>query len=360
MLVADRDEAAARLLATHFFRQGAVGVPDQGGSAMKPAVPRALVVPLLLALGLPACEQARKPALTPVTVQLRWTHQAQFAGLYAADQLGYYAAEGLAVTLLQGGNEVDLLVPVLTGTASFGVAGADTLILGRAKGSPARAIATIYRRSPIVFIARVESGIRRPQDLVGKTVRLSTDTVPTFRAMMARAGISRDRYREVTLPSDLKLFASGQYPLWSAFVDGFALTAQRAGYKLNFIYPDDYGVHLYADTVFTTDEVIAANPDLVRRFLRATLKGWTHAVENAATVGPMVTKYKPDADPGLEVARITVALPLINTGEDHIGWMRPEVWADMATVLREQGVLTAPVDVTQVYTLRFVQEIYAR
>jgi NitT/TauT family transport system substrate-binding protein len=146
--------------------------------------------------------------------------------------------------------------------------------------------------------------------------------------------------------------------VWSAYSDGFVITAQQAGYTLNLIYPDDYGVHFYADCLFTTDDVITNNPQLVRRFLRATLKGWTYAVEHPTAIGPLVVKYKPDADAALEIAKMTTALPLVNTGEDHIGWMRPEMWSGMEKTLRDQGVLTTPVDVAEVYTLQFLREIY--
>ena len=105
-------------------------------------------------------------------------------------------------------------------------------------------------------------------------------------------------------------------------------------------------------------DFIASHPDLVTRFLRATLKGWTYAIENPDKIGPMVQKYKPKADPGLENAEMMASLPLVNTGEDHIGWMKPEVWAGMEKTLRAQGVLTESLDITQVYTLQFLQEVY--
>lgn len=176
---------------------------------------------------------------------------------------------------------------------------------------------------------------------------------------MARVGVRPDQYHEVNLgTTDLAPFYSSQAQVWGGYVTVQPLIIQKAGYKLNFIYPDDYGIHFYADTIFATDDLIATNPDLVRRFLRATLKGWTYAVENPMAMGPMVVKYKSDADAALETAQMTASLPLINTGEDHIGWMKPEVWAGMGKTLREQAVLTRPVDVAQVYTLQFLQEIY--
>ena len=94
------------------------------------------------------------------------------------------------------------------------------------------------------------------------------------------------------------------------------------------------------------------------RFLRATLKGWTFAIENPNLIAPMVSKYNHNANLQHETAQMTSSLPLVNTGEDHIGWMKPEIWAGMEKVLREQDVITAPLDVTQVYTMQFLQEIY--
>ena len=93
------------------------------------------------------------------------------------------------------------------------------------------------------------------------------------------------------------------------------------------------------------------------RFVRATLNGWTFAVEHPAEIGAMVVKYNPDADVSLENNKMNASLPLINTGEDHIGWMKPEIWSGMEKTLREQG-LSQPLDVTQVYTMQFLNKIY--
>jgi NitT/TauT family transport system substrate-binding protein len=327
---------------------------------MKPRFALLGAILLSLTFSLQACiaEATSTAALTPVMIQLAWTHQAQFAGMYAADQQGYYAAEGLAVTFIEGGSKVDKLAPVLDGTAQFGVAAADELILARSAGQPVRAIATIYRRSPVVFISLAEKDITGPQDLVGKTIRAAANVAPTLTAMMSRIGVTPDQYMIVDLPSDVTMFTSGDVPVWGVFLNSFLVTIQQAGVEVNLIYPDDYSVHFYSDTLFTTDTLIAANPDLLQRFLRATLKGWTYAVENPTAVPAMVQKYAPGADATVENARMVASIPLVNTGEDFIGWMKPEIWADMEETLRTQSVLTAPLDVTQVFTMDFLQEIY--
>jgi NitT/TauT family transport system substrate-binding protein len=319
-------------------------------------------ISVLLLTSLSACSSITTPkaTLTPVSVQLLWTHQAQFAGFYAADQNGYYAAEGLSVTFLEGGPTVGHWNAVLDGAAQFGIAGGDELILARSEGKPVRAIATIYRRSPTVFISLKDSGITRPEEFSGKKIRAPANTAPTLYAMTEKVGISPDQYTVITdLPSDLALFASGEVPVWGVYLTGFVITAEQAGYQLNIIYPDDYGVHFYADTLFATDDLLAKDPDLATRFLRATLKGWTYAVENPNEMGAMVAKYNPGADAALENTKMLASLPLVNTGEDHIGWMKPEIWSGMEQTLHEQGVLTNTVAIAQVYTLQFLEGIYS-
>ncbi len=328
---------------------------------MKSRVMRVIAF-LLIVFCLSACAPRATPAqaLTPITVQLKWLHQAQFAGFYAADQNAYYKNEGLIVTFVEGGPTVELEKRVLDGSAQFGVSGADRLIEARANGEPLQAIAVTYRRSPLVFMTLSDSGITHPQEFVGKTVQADVNSFLVLHAMLAKVGVSPDQYHEVNLGSDLGPFYSGQVQVWNAFLTNEVLTAQSAGHKVNIISPDAYGIHFYADTLYAREDYISANPDLVLRFLRATLKGWTYAVENPTEAAGLVARYNPNANLAHESAQMTASLPLINTGEDQIGWMRPEIWAGMENTMRAQGVLTAPLDVTKMYTMQFLNAIYGK
>lgn len=318
------------------------------------------IVLLLLSVASACSTAASVPDLTPVTLQLSWTHQAEFAGFYAAEQQGYFQKEGLKVTFLEGGPEVDFIKPVADGQAQFGIAQPADLILARAAGKPVRGIAVIFRRSPIVFFSLQDTGIIRPQDFIGKKVRTAVTVDQTLRAMMAKEDIAQDQYEPVYLPSDLKQFASGDVPVWGGFINVFALEVQKAGYKINIISPDDYGIHFYGDTLITTDSIIQNNPELVQRFMRAALKGWTYALENPEAIGAYIRHYSPDADADLEADKMIASIPLINTGEDHIGWMKRDTWDTMAQTLRVQGDLKQPVKVDDLYTMQFLEEIYGK
>lgn len=315
---------------------------------------------LVITILFTACiSQSEQVSINQVGVQLKWLHQAQFAGFYAADNLGYYKEEDLEITLLEGGPEIDSIESVINGTAQFGVAGADEILIARTKGIPVVAVATIYQESPVVYITLVDSGITRPQDFKRKKIRVYTGNLTyTLRAMATGLGITPDQYQEVILPSDISEFASGEVPIWGAYLDGLAIAVQEAGYEINFIYPDDYGVHFYGDVIFTTEEMIANNAALVSRFLSATIKGWTYAIENPEEVGEMVIFYDPNADVALNNKRMLVMLRLVSPGQYPFGWMDSETWQEMYNTLLEQKIFDGVIDVNEAFTMDFLQAAF--
>lgn len=316
-----------------------------------------LVLVIFWAVNLVACTVGNeKPAAVPVAIKLRWTHNAQFGGLYAADQEGYFAAEGIDATFLERGPGIDPIAAVLDGEAQFGIAGADVILLARSQGKPVRAIATIYQRNPVVFFALTNTGITTPQQFAGKTIRATLDMLPTLRAMMAFMAIPPEAYQIVELPSDIARFASGEVPIWGGFVTGMVLDLQQAGYDIQVIYPDNYGVHLYADTLFTTDAFMAESPDVVTRVVRATRNGLTFAVTQPEAIGPMVALYNDQADPAAESLRMMASIPLIQSGTTRIGWMDQAKWQEMHDILLAQGVLPNEIDVSTVFTLAFLEK----
>lgn len=318
---------------------------------------KSLLLLIFLTAILAACAAQNKNQETiPVAIKLRWTHNAQFGGLYAADQQGYFAAEGIDATFLEGGPGIDPIAAVLAGEAQFGVAGADVILLARSQGKPVRAVTTIYQRNSVVFFTLAQTGITSPQQFAGQTIRATLDMLPTLRAMMTFINVTPDAYQIVELPSDIAQFASGEVPIWGGFITGMVLDLQQAGYDINVIYPDNYGVHFYADTLFTTDAFMAESPDVVTRVVRATRNGLTFAVTQPEAIGPMVALYNDQADPAAESLRMMASIPLIQSGTARIGWMDQTKWQEMQDILLAQGVLPNDVDVSTVFTLEFLEK----
>jgi len=316
---------------------------------------------LLVAVSvLAACgpQEVEKPP-DEVSVQLKWVHQAQFAGFYVAQERGYYADENIEVSFIEGGPGIEPVEQVVIGQADFGVGAPEAILMRGSQGEPLVAIATIYRRNPLAFVALADSGIGRPADFLGRIAAIaSSDGELQFAAMMRRLGLDINQVRIVPYSYDYSPFCSGEVDITIGSATGGLIRLRQQGYQVNLIWPSDYGVHLYADTLMTTDQLIAENPDLVTRFLRATLRGWREAIEDPETAATITLKYAKEADAELQTQMMEASLPLIHTGKDHIGWMRAEVWQGMHDILLEQGILEGTLDVGDVYTMEFLESIY--
>jgi NitT/TauT family transport system substrate-binding protein len=248
---------------------------------------------------------------------------------------------------------------VTSGRAQFGIIGAEKIILARGDGKPVKAIATIYRRNPFVVVTLPESGITTPAGLIGRTINVGgTDGLVQFTAMMSKLNLDIKKVNITPYSYDLQPFYNGQIDATPAIAAGSLIAILKQRPDVNLIWTEDYGIHFYADTIFTTDQMIAENPNLVLRFLRATLKGEKYAIENPDEATQISLHYA--LDPTLEVQHqmMNASIPFVNTGEDHIGWMKPEIWLGMEKTLSEQGLLAAPLDVTQIYTMQFLEKIY--
>jgi len=280
-----------------------------------------------------------------------------------AQEKGYYAKENIKVTFLEGGKDVDIAGSVISGKADFGVMTPEYILVNRSRGGvPLTALAAIYRRSAVVFAARADSGIVRPADFKGKTVAAagkggSMEFELQLRAMMRKLNIDISKVNIVPYDPEYVRFYSGETDVTGAYDTGGIIKIRKKGMKLNLIWPDDYGINFYSDILATSDKMISDNPDLVKRFMRATLKGWQGAIENYRQAVIVTLKYAKNTDSETQTAMMEAMLPLVHTEEDHIGWMKPEIWHDMYGTMLEQGLLEKPFDVDRAYTMRFIEEI---
>jgi NitT/TauT family transport system substrate-binding protein len=250
---------------------------------------------------------------------------------------------------------------VISREADFGVLSPEDILTERSQDQPITAIAAIYRRSAVAFVARDASGIMRPSDFIGKTFALKYDQKDfevQFYAMMKKLGLDASKVNVIPYDPAYTAFCNDEVEITACYATTGLLKLRQKGLKLNIIWPSDYGIHFYSDTLATTDKLIAENPDLVSRFLRASLKGWQDAIEDYAQAVTVTLKYSETTDPEFQTMMMEAMLPLVHTGEDQIGWMKPEIWQGMYDTLLEQGLLAKPFNINQAYTLRFLEEVY--
>lgn len=173
----------------------------------------------------------------PVTLQLKWLHQFEFAGYYAADIKGYYAKNGLKVTIKAGDKNHSPTTEVLRGRATFGISDCDVLI-NYTKGDPIVAMASLFQHSPYIVLATPYQNIHSPSDLIGKRI-LSSDNYgwAQMKAMLMREGIPLDSVRKLEhtwKPMDL---LNGNADAMTGYVTVEPYQFLKMGIDLSYIDP---------------------------------------------------------------------------------------------------------------------------
>lgn len=219
--------------------------------------------------------------LDRVTLQLKWSHQFQFAGYYAAAEKGFFADEGLDVVLHEPDAERTPLQEVLSGRAQYGIT--DTgLVLAALQGDPVVLVAQLFQHSPLVLLTRQTDGIRGPYDLDGKRVSVD-DTGLTGIPILEMLRDALGGLGTVDIQPQLNSFddlAEGRIDALAAYRSLRPFVFQQRGLAVTPIDPRDYGINFYGDNLFTNYTELSANPGRVERMRRATLRGWEYALNH--------------------------------------------------------------------------------
>ncbi|MFD1628551.1 ABC transporter substrate-binding protein [Pseudopedobacter beijingensis] len=215
-----------------------------------------------------------------VDLQLKWYHQFQFAGYYAAKIKGFYKDEGLDVDLIEGNINKSPLLEVVNGHADFGVTGAD-ILYDYIRGVPVVVTSVIYQHTPYVFMVLKQSGIRSPANLYKKRVMVSNDQGwLLLRALFFREGVQLDSVKLLKHSWNNKDLIAGKVDAISAYSTAEPYQFTKTGHDVFLISPRDYGLDFYGDLIFTTKDYARENPEVVEAFNRASAKGWEYALHH--------------------------------------------------------------------------------
>jgi NitT/TauT family transport system substrate-binding protein len=309
---------------------------------------RGVATLVLLALAW-LCADAR--ADEAVTLRLKWLNQAQFAGFYLAREKGFYKSEGLNVNVQPGGPDFPAVQMVTGGNEQFGVTGADQILIARSKGVPVVALAVIYRRNPFVLFSLAKSGIKSPADYAGKKigVKIGGNEELIYRAVLAKANVDKSTLTEMPVKFDMTPLLSGTVDVWPGYLINEVLAAKEKGFDVNVVYPSDYGIDLYADTLFTTETMLRDKPELVKKFVAATLKGWNEAIAAPEEGAKATLKYGDKLTYDHELAMMKASLALLKPDDKPVGFMDEAGWGTAQTLLLAAGFQKQPVDLAKVF-----------
>jgi NitT/TauT family transport system substrate-binding protein len=293
--------------------------------------------------------------LDAVSLQLQWAPQAQFAGYFAAQELGYYEDEGLDVTLVPGGPDV---IPQQAGSAAdgpeFTISWVPKVLEAREQESDLVNIAQIFQRSGTLSVAWADSGITEPADFAGKKVGV-WDFGNEFEVTAAAtaAGLERDvDYEVVIQPFDMLLFLSRDIDVAEAMIyNEYAQVLETVNPDTGELYqPEDMNVIDYNEvgTAMLQDAIFAraawlaeeGNEDIAERFLRASFRGWIHCRENPDECIQFTVDAGSTLGAGHQAWMMNEINPLIWPSPEGIGIMDAEQWQQTVDISLESGIIS--------------------
>jgi diguanylate cyclase (GGDEF)-like protein/PAS domain S-box-containing protein len=279
------------------------------------------------------------PALIPINVQLKWFHQFQFAGFYAALDQGYFSQAGLDVTLIEGGPDIDPVDAVLDGTANFGI-GNSSLLVDFNNGRPIVAVAAIFQHSPFVILARRDEGLRNINDLEGRKLMGATRHAELL-TYLTLAGVQIDKIQLVPHTGTVKSLMEPQpsgVDATTAYISTGPYLATKEDIPHHIFSPRDININFYGDTLFTSRNFSELHPDRVIAMRKALIQGWQYALKYPDEIVSLILdKYQPNKDRlalGFESQVIT---QLLANDVVDIGFMSVNRWGQIGDAFVKSG-----------------------
>ncbi len=316
---------------------------------------RLLLIVLLVGLVSGVMVQAQEE-LTPVRLQLQWVAQSQFAGYFAAKDLGFYEDEGLDLTILEGAVEIVPQQVVASGGAEFGIAWVPKVLESNEQGVNLINIAQVFQRSGTLEVAFVDSGIETVEDFRG--MRIGTwgfgNEHELFAAMRA-AGIDPDNPDDVTIvqqPFDMSLLVNGEVDAAEAMTyNEYAQVLEQINpatgelYQpedLNVIDFNEVGTAMLQDHIFTNADWLAeeGSEEIAVKFLKASFRGWIHCRDNFDECVEIVLDNGTTLGESHQAWQLNEVNKLIWPSPEGIGMMDAALWDQTVQVALEGEVLT--------------------
>ena len=304
--------------------------------------------------------------LTPASLRLKWLPQAQFMGYYVAKAKGYYANEGIDLTIVPGGPNIIAENMVASGNNTFGHGGGMTSLLqSREKGLPIVGIGMLFQETPYRLVALEKSGIKKFTDIKGKTVS-TWFTGPQFmvQAMIKASGLALSDVKIEAQANSMEPFIEGKVDMAIVTVYNEALILKRRNVVPSVVFnPAEMGVNLANESIIATEKTIKENPKLVQGFLRASLMGWNYALTHQDEAIEILLKEVPTANAAQQKETLATLPGLMTFGEagtKGIGYFDVKNLEFAQKFLLDNGVMKSPIDLKLAVDTSFWDNVPAK
>jgi len=333
----------------------------------------AVLATLLVACGgqAPAGAPTAAPAaasqpLRAITLAMPYIPNVQFAQYYMADKQGYYAAEGLKITF-DYNFETDVVQRVAQGTVQFGLASGDSVLLARAQGLPVVTVATNSQRFPTVFFSKADANIKTPADLKGKSVGIPGHFGASYIGLLALLYANQMKESDLNIQdigfAQVAALTEGKVQVASGYGNNEPIQLEQQGVKVNLIKVADF-YPLASDGILTSESLIKDQPDLVRGFVRATLKGMQDVIaspeEGFKVTLDVIPELKSSDSKIQDLQRkvLQETLPYWQsdlTKQHGLGFSDVKSWEATHKFMRDSGLLKSDVDLSKAFSNEFIK-----
>jgi putative riboflavin transport system substrate-binding protein len=295
--------------------------------------------------------------LTKISLPMGYIPNIQFAPVYVAIEKGYFREAGLDVEP-DYKFETDGVALVGAGDLPFAVVSGEQVPLARAQGLPVTYIAAWYQQYPVSVVAKSEVGILIPQDLKGKKIGLPGLYGANYvglRALLFEAKMSES---DVTLDSigfnQVELLATGEQDIVVGYTANEPIQLRARGIPVTEIRVADY-VQLASNGILASEKIISENPDLVRGFVGAFLKGLADTIAKPEEAFKLSEAHIPNfADLDADVQKQVLATSIEQWKAERLGYSDPQAWENMQNILLEMGLITEKMDLSKAFTNEFI------
>jgi NitT/TauT family transport system substrate-binding protein len=316
----------------------------------------------LTAAMLPALAQTKDPV--KASLRLKWLPQAQFAGFYVAQQKGYYKEAGIDLTINPGGPNLLTENLVASGADTFGLSGGtDSVLAGVEKGLPIVSVGVAHQITPFVFVARKDGPIKTLKDFEGKKVTAwFTGANYVLLGMLAKAGVDRSKVDLQPQQVSVTPFVNGEIDVITAtrYNELWSIRDRMGADKLQLFVAEDSGITFPRDTVIVSRETAQKNPELVKAFLRASIRGWREAMANPKEAVDMLMKISPTLNRAQQEFMLTEAYRLMTAGKagtEGLFYIDPPAIQAAHDFLLSNKVLAKAVDTNVAFDASFLKAI---
>jgi NitT/TauT family transport system substrate-binding protein len=297
-----------------------------------------------------------------VSLRLNWYLGGLHVPFYYGKDKGYYAAEGIDLTINEGRGSANTVQVVAAGSDTFGLADSSSVILTAAKGADVKSVMSLLNTTGFSVVSLAESNIKAPKDLEGKRVAVTPgDPLGQLLQAVCKANnvdcakigmVQVDPAAKVVTVLEKKADA-----LLGGVDDQYFLIKYKGASPAAMKYAD-WGANIVGMTILTTGDTIRKNPDLVKRFVRATQKSWEESKKNPAAAVDAAMKAKPDLNRQSTLDQLMVDIELLDSknSKGKVGWGAQADWDQTLAILKNYRDLSTDKGWTAFHTNEFLPQ----